>query len=391
MKPEGMNWRVMLRSLLSSPAFHVALLLVVCLVATVQALQTDEIANFVIFKTATGRFLAQQRLYDFIEYGIIYDKFLYSPSFALLFYPFTLLPVPVSVYLWLAAGALLFYLALSRLSLSSPQRTLVFFIALIDLVNSLQNLQTNSLNTAFMLLIFSSLQGGQVTRAGFFTALCLCIKIYPAAPALLFLFYPRKLKFLLATAGFTAFFFLLPYLVVPVNYYHETLDSWYRTLAADTDPLAIWKSPSLIGINYTWFPQTLNHFYIQIVGLLLVLLPLCKLMMPGQPDKSFLLKYLALIMIFVVIFNHAAESPTYIIAITGAGIWYAVSSRTAVHHVTLALLFAGCILLPTDLFPAWLRKEYLAPWKIRVVPVFIAWMLILYDLLRYRAKTYAAS
>lgn len=175
-----------------SPYFQSALLLLICLFATIQAIGNDEIANFVIFKTATQRFFTHTNMYEYIEYGIIWDKFLYAPCFVMLFLPFAYLPVGISIFLWLAAGAALFFFALKKLPLTETQRALVFFIALIDLVNSMQNLQTNVLNTAFMLLIFSSLHNQKPVWTGFFTALCLGIKIYPAASALSLL--PRETK-----------------------------------------------------------------------------------------------------------------------------------------------------------------------------------------------------
>ncbi len=374
-----------IKKLALSRYFQVALLVFICILATLQAVSQDEIANFIIFKTASQRFLLHQNLYDYISYGIIYDKFLYAPSFSLIFLPFTLLPDSYSIFIWLLFGALLFYYALQKLPLTQTQKTIIFFIALIDLVNSLQNLQTNALNTAFMLLIFTSLQNNKPIAGGFFTALALSIKIYPAATALLFLFYPNKLKFLGTTLLCTLAFFALPLLVVPSDYYLSSLLNWYKTLASDTDVMAIWNSPSLIGINYTWFPQTLNHFYLQAGGLLLVFLPLIKIL-KNQVDKSFIFLYLALIMIFVVIFNHAAESPTYVIAITGAAIWYTVSEKSFINNALLILLFIGCILLPTDIFPQWLRKEYFMPLKIRVIPCTLIWIKILYELLTYKPK-----
>ncbi len=369
--------------------FQSALLLLICLFATLQAIGNDEIANFVIFKTATQRFLSHTNMYEYIEYGIIWDQYLYAPCFVMLFLPFAYLPVGISIFLWLAAGAALFFFALKKLPLTETQRAIVFFVALIDLVNSLQNLQTNALNTAFMLLIFSSLHNQKPVWAGFFTALCLGIKIYPAASALLFLFYPGKLKFLGSTALFTVALFFLPFLFVPADYYLSCLQSWKETLIGDAGSYEAGKSASLIGANYTWLARPIDPLYLQVGGLLLVFLPLFKLL-KKQVNLHFILLYLSLIMLFVVIFNHAAESPTYVIALTGVAIWYAASPKKLFEHILLALVFAGCVFLPTDLYPKWLRAEYFVPLKIRVIPVTILWLKILYDLISYKPKTVEA-
>src|ERR1700756_3762776 len=368
---------------ITSKYVRFSLLVVLCILLGIQALWNDEIANFVIFKTASQRFLAHQNLYDYIQYKIIYDKFFYAPQFALFFIPFAAMPIKISIVLWLLLGALLFYVALQNLPLSNTQKAIIFFIALFDLVNSLQNLQTNALNTAFMLFIFSFLHNQKYIWAALCVAFCLSIKIYPAAAALLFLFYPNKLKFLLWCTLLMALFFLLPLVVVPKDYFFSCITNWLTSISDDATDKFISNSPSLIGINYTWFSKPVNHFYIQLIGLLLVFVPLIKIF-KKQVNTNFILLYLSFIMMFVVIFNHAAESPTYIIAITGAAIWYAISPKNALNNILLVVLIVACILLPTDIFPHNFKRDYLAPLKIRVIPCLLIWFKIFYELLTYK-------
>ena len=375
---------------ITSKYFRLSLLALLCLLLGIQALYNDEIANFIIFKTSSQRFLNHENLYDYIQYKIIYDKFFYAPQFALFFLPFALLPMKLSIVLWLLLGAALFYFAIQNLPLSNNQKAIIFFIALFDLVNSFQNLQTNALNTAFMLFIFSFLHNQKYIWAALCVAFCLSIKIYPAAAALLFLFYPNKLKFLLWCSALTAVFFLLPLLVVPKDYFFSSLDNWIKSITEDATDKFISNSPSLIGINYTWFSKPINHFYIQLTGLFLVFVPLFKIL-KKETDATFILLYLSFIMIFVVIFNHAAESPTYIIAITGAAIWYAISPKNALNNALLVLLIVACILLPTDIFPHDFRKNYLAPLKIRVIPCLLIWLKLFYELLTYKPLQASAS
>ncbi|HXU28191.1 MAG TPA: glycosyltransferase 87 family protein, partial [Bacteroidia bacterium] len=287
-------------------------------------------------------------------------------------------------------GATLFYFAIQNLPLSNNQKAVVFFIALSDLINSFQNLQTNALNTAFMLFIFSFLHNQKYILAALCVAFCLSIKIYPAAAVLLFLFYPNKLKFLLWCSLLTALFFMLPLLVVPKDYFFSSLNNWIKSITEDATDKFISNSPSLIGINYTWFSNPINHFYIQLTGLLLVFVPLFKIL-KKETDTTFILLYLSFIMIFVVIFNHAAESPTYIIAITGAAIWYAVSPKSTKNNALLVLLIVACILLPTDIFPHDFRKNYLEPLKIRVIPCLLIWLKLFYELLTYKPLQSSAA
>ena len=377
-------------NLLTSKHTRLVLLIVLSILLSIQAIWNDEIANFIIFKTSSARFLHHENLYDYIQYKIIYDKFFYAPQFALLFMPFALLPIKLSIFLWLLLGAMLFFTALEKLPLTNNQKTIIFFIALFDLVNSFQNLQTNAINTALMLLIFSFLHNQKYIFAAICVAFCLSIKIYPAAAALLFLFYPNKLKFLVWCVFFAVVFFLIPLLIVPKDYFISSLQTWVQTISEDATDKFISNSPSLIGINYTWFSSPINHFYIQLVGLIAVFIPLLKIF-KKQVDPNFILLYLSFVMLFVVIFNHAAESPTYIIAISGAAIWYAISPKIILNNTLLILLVVACILLPTDIFPHEFRKHYLAPLKIRVIPCFLIWIKILYDLLTYKPLQTSAS
>jgi hypothetical protein len=376
-----------IQRVLLSRMFQVVLLAAICVVLAIQAFAQDEIANFIIFKTTSQRFLSQANLYDYIEYNIIFDKFFYAPQFALFFMPFAFLPLKISVFLWLLLGALLLYFAIQKLPLDNGQKTVFFYIILIDLVNSLQNLQTNAINAAFMLLILVYLSEGKPVFSALCIAICISIKIYPAMAGLLFLFYPKKMNLWLGSAIFILLFFLLPLVFIPREYFISSLQTWTSTVLEDANDKFIGNSPSLVGINYTWLGRPFNHFYIQATGLALTFLPLLKLFRKKH-GVHFSLLYLAFIMLFVVIFNHATESPTYIIATCGAAIWYVISPKDRLNNMLFIILFIGCILTPTDLYPAWLRKEIFIPYKVRVIPCLLIWLKIFYELMTYKGAPY---
>ncbi len=377
-------------NLVFSKYFRLGVLLVLCLAVGIQTIFNDEIANLVIFRTASERLFHHQNLYEFIQYKIIWDKFFYAPQFAFFFYIFTIMPISVAVFIWIGVGAGLFYLALQMLPVSNMSKIIIFFIALSDLINSFQNLQTNAINTALMLFIFISLHHSKYILAALCVAVCLSIKIYPAAAALLFLFYPNKIKFMVWCAGFTLLLFFTPMVVVPKDYYFTCLQDWIKAITEDANDKFIANSPSLIGINYTWLAKPLNHFYIQLTGLILVCVPLYKIL-KQQVDTVFILLYLSFMMLFVVVFNHATESPTYIIATTGAAIWFAVSAKNKLNVGLLILLIFVCIIVPTDIYPLFIKKEYLIPFKIRVIPCFLIWIKLFYDLVVYKPQTPAIS
>jgi hypothetical protein len=98
----------------------------------------------------------------------------------------------------------------------------------------------------------------------------------------------------------------------------------------------------------------------------------------------FKLSYLALALIGVVIFSSSAESPTYVIAVTGVAIWYATQKdRLSPFAIGLLVLtFILTILSPTDLMPRFLREHYIVKYSLKAFPCFITWCVLIFQLLR---------
>jgi uncharacterized membrane protein YkvA (DUF1232 family) len=91
-------------------------------------------------------------------------------------------------------------------------------------------------------------------------------------------------------------------------------------------------------------------------------------------------------LIWVVIFNHKAESPTFIVAISGVALWFFSQERKTENLVLIVIAFIFTILAPTDLFPRWVRIGILKPYVVKVVPCILIWIKITYDLLVYKQK-----
>ena len=108
--------------------------------------------------------------------------------------------------------------------------------------------------------------------------------------------------------------------------------------------------------------------------------------------SSFRQLFLASILIWVVIFNHKAESPAFIIAISGVAIWYS-QSRGKLSSLLLILAFLFTIMSPTDLYPKYIREHFFMPYAIKAVPCIIIWVKLLFELLTkdFSFKTPEAS
>jgi hypothetical protein len=81
----------------------------------------------------------------------------------------------------------------------------------------------------------------------------------------------------------------------------------------------------------------------------------------------------------MVIFNHKAESPTFIIATAGIFLWFFISRKSVTNLVLLMVAVVFTSLAATDLFPAFVRDRIFEPYVVKVVPCILVWVKILAD------------
>ena len=90
---------------------------------------------------------------------------------------------------------------------------------------------------------------------------------------------------------------------------------------------------------------------------------------------------LASLLLWIVLFNHKAESPTFIIAMSGIGIWYFGQER---QPLNLALLIGALFLVSlsvSDLVPHSVREHLVKPYRIKALIPLVIWCKLLYELL----------
>jgi hypothetical protein len=124
---------------------------------------------------------------------------------------------------------------------------------------------------------------------------------------------------------------------------------------------------------------------VTLAGLVLFLLPLIHIRQ--YKDLTFRLLYLASVLIWMVIFNHKAESPTYIIAISGIAIWYFSKPTDALKTTLLIASFLLITMSVSDLVPAPVRDKFVRPYGIKAVMAIVVWARIIYEQLTLHYKT----
>lgn len=323
--------------------------------------------NFEIFRTAWLDLLAGRDLYAPSPRHT--DLFKYTPSFALLFAPFAVVPFGVGVFLWNAANAGALYWSLGRVlepEQALAARTLVF----LDTVGAMQNVQSNALVAGLMVLAFADLERRREFRAALAVACGTLIKIFPIVAAVFAIFRPWRVpRFTLFSLVIAAVLFAAPLAVLSPSELADQYRSWMAVQRVD----ALTRGFSVMEQLHIWFGVDWPNWPVQLAGIVVFLAPLVRISFWGQP--RFRLFYLASVLMFCVLFNHKAESPTFVVAVTGVAIWFVTSARDRLAWAVLALVIVVTVLSSSDLMPKALQRDLFDPYRLKTIPVLLAWLL----------------
>jgi len=134
-----------------------------------------------------------------------------------------------------------------------------------------------------------------------------------------------------------------------------------------------------MGLLHAWFSIEISTNATVVVGILIFSMPFFKLKM----YKELAFKYLLLssILVWIVIFNHKAESPTFIIAMSGVAIWFMNNEKSTLNSFLFVATFILTSLSPTDIFPRFLREEFVKPYSLKALPCILIWIKIIYDMI----------
>lgn len=327
--------------------------------------------NFLIFQHSVFHFFEYKNLY--LEYPKeYYDLFLYSPSFPLLFIPFAYLPALFGIILWNVFNVIIYYKSLMVLELNKYQRLFIFYLIIPELITSVANSQTNPILVAFIILTMVYSNQNKDFKATFFPSINFFIKGYGGIAYIFFLFrMPTFKKFLQIFLSFIIIF-LLPLIFYSPHNFKFLYQDWYGSMKQD---YSINTGISMMGVIKSLIYKDASIPLIQLIGVAILLGSIIVILLRRNYEQ---IKYifLANILIFTVIFNQAAESPTYIIASTGVFIWYLKTERTWITILLFVFFYFLTVLSPTDIFPRYLRDQYVKPYSLKALPCIITWLII---------------
>lgn len=339
-----------------------------------------EYNNYVIFKCSFFHLIHGTNLYGLYP-AEHWDFYKYSPTFALFMGSIAYLPDLLGLSIWNILNGITVFFAIRMLPLSVRKQCLILWFAALELLTCLQNNQSNGLMCGLMIAAFACMEQKKTVLATLWLVLAMYIKVYGAVGFCLFLFYPGKLKFILCAALWTVIFAALPLLVTPLHTLVWQYQNWASLMVADA---AAARGLSVAGWLYSWFGIENVKMYVTGIGLLLFLVPFARFRLYG--NEVFKLLILASMLIWVIIFNHKAESSTFIIAVAGVGIWYFTMPDAKWRTALFWFVFIFTCVATTDIFPMFVKKQFIYPYKIKAVPCIIAWCVVFAELMLLRAS-----
>jgi hypothetical protein len=334
---------------------------------------TSKYGNYLIFKYSYYHLIQGKDLYQ--KYPeVCGDLFKYSPSFALIFGIFNYFPDFIGLTLWNLLNALLIFFAIARFpKIYIRQQSFILIFIMIELIVSIQNTQSNGLITGLLVFTFVLLERKKYMLATLCIILTVYIKIFGLIAVVLFLFYPGKRKLIFYLFLWFIIFLIMPVFIVGPYHLIDIYSCWIKALSAD-------HSLSM-GLSVTGWLQSvfssirIYNIYILVMGFLLLVAPLLRI----REYKNYYFRLLTLcsILIWVVIFNHKAESPSFILAMSGVGLWFFSQKKSKWNMGLLILAFIFTSLSSTDLVPGTIREEYIKPYYLKLVPCILIWLTII--------------
>lgn len=345
------------------------------------------INNYDIFAGVFEHTLARKNLY--LSYPQEYaDTNHYGPLFSILIAPFALLPDYLGCFLWCVANAWVLFYAIRQLQLSGEQQNLILLIGMVEMMTAIHNVQFNPMLTGWILLSYVLVEKEKDFWAAFCIVAGFLVKIYGIAGIAFFWFSRHKLRFVVSCLFWAVILFCLPMLISSPAFIIQSYKDWLHSLVeknaqnVSADDENFMQDISVMGmIRRIGNISHLKNYLITVPAAVLYALPFLRI--SQYKTVSFRLYYLCLALIGVVIFSSSAESSTFVLAVTGIAIWYVIQDepRQQWMHWLLGFVILFTSLSATDLFPPYVREQFIYPYSLKALPCFAVWCVIMYHLL----------
>lgn len=338
--------------------------------------------NFLIFRGVFWHTWQQTPLYAPYpaEYG---DVNHYGPLFSLVIAPFAVVPLWVGLLLWCVALTTLLYTAIRKPFLTNRQQLFLLWFCAHELLTALFMQQFNIAIAAIILLTYYCIEKERDFWAAFWVMLGTFVKLYGIVGLAFFFFSKHKGRFIASLAVWAVVMLVAPMLISSPDYVLSQYQEWYACLTEKNgeNMASIAQNISLLGMTHRITGLQFSDLWLIGPGLLLFALPYLRL--SQYRHAAFRQTLLASVLMFVVLFSTGSESSGYIIALIGVVLWYTAApwQRSSWDVALLILVFVLSSLSPSDLFPAYLRREWVQPYALKALPVVLVWLKLCYEIL----------
>ncbi len=360
----------------------VALYLVVAVAITAQqTLGEARSNNFAIFRSSFWHLVRDQDLYAWYR-AEHWDLFKYSPTCALLFAPFALLPYDIGLLCWNLLNAVALSGAVVML-LPGRAGVSALLIVLLEALGALQNTQSNALIAGLIVLSVVAIERDRMGAGALAVITGGAIKLFPLSAGLFGLMTPKRWQHVAWCALLGVVFVALPLLVTSPETLLQQYRSWGEISKQDSAKVGMaW----LGGVIELALGRAIPHAPVQLFGILIVV-GSAWMARNHWSDPIVRRLLLASMLIFSVVFNHMAESPTFVIAFAGVGIWWAAMPRDRWRDVVVfAIVLLGSV-GGSDLVPRDIRLQWHGRIQLKAIVTLVGWFALQADLFRYLQAT----
>ena len=337
--------------------------------------------NFLVFRGSFWH--AWQGLPLYAEYPQEYwDINHYGPLFSLVIAPFAVVPEWLGLLMWCIALSLGLYVAVRRSLLTSGQQLFVLWFCAHELLTALYMQQFNIAIAAIIVGAFFLIEKERDATAAFLIVLGTLVKIYGIVGLAFFFFSKHKVRFVAALAVWSAVMFVAPMVLSSPDYVVGQYQAWMVDLASKNseNAEALMQNISLLGMTHRVTGLEFSDLWLIVPGLVMFGIPYLRI--NQYQNVAFRQTLLASVLMFTVLFSTGSESSGYIIALVGVVVWYTAApwQRNRWDVALMIFVFVLTSLSPSDLFPAYLRKEWVQPYALKALPVTIVWFKLCYEM-----------
>ena len=339
--------------------------------------------NFLIFRYVFWHTIDHTSLYT--SYEQYYDTNHYGPFFSLVIAPFAIFPEYFGLLLWEIALALALFYSIRKLPLSDKKLIFIYWFCAHELLTALFMSQFNIAIAAIILVTFYCIEKEKDIWAAFWIMFGTFVKLYGVVGLAFFFFSKHKGKFIFYLFVWAIVMFIAPMVISSPDYIISQYWEWWESLISKNadNAFAYSQNISLLGMVRKISQCTsYSDLLIIIPGLFILGLPYLRF--KQFKYKAFRFTLLASVMMFVVLFSTGSESSTYIIPFVGVAIWYIVApwKRSKWDIALMVFAFILTSMSPSDLFPSFIRKQYVVPYALKALPCVHIWIKLSYEMCR---------